>query len=259
MKKKVEKFVVSTLTVLAIASGILISDVCVTKAYANDAKFIAGGDFMNDNPQTAEEQYQEMLSNPDYSSEVCQKFYNKVFLSNNTRSSRSITMKVLGVPYCEQETDYYCGPATAKQTVTYLTGSAESQSDIWQDIKDDDVEATNGTKLRNYINSKQNENIYSLKNPSSASQMSEDIFYDLNLGIPVILWVKVTEGGNWLYTTSGGHFMNASGINTGGSLIEVTDPYIGWIDGHNYVAGKYWITSQEAYSATKARDIGYYW
>jgi hypothetical protein len=88
--------------------------------------------------------------------------------------------------------------------------------------------------------------------------MSQDIYSDINRDVPVILWVKVQKGGNWLYSTSGGHFMNASGINTGGSLIEVTDPYIGWVEGHNFIAGKYWVTAEEAYSATTSRGMGYY-
>ena len=214
------------------------------------------GDYADDIPQTAEEQYQEMLNNPNVSDEECQEFWNKMFGNASTRAS--ITMKVLGVPYCQQEEDYYCGPATAKQTITYLAGSAESQDEIWRHVKADGLNATEGDFLKNYVNSKQDVNIYGLTSPSSVSGMSQDVFYNLNRGVPVILWIKIQNtGGNWLYTTDG-HFLNASGINTGGSLIEVTDPYIGWVSGHNYISGKYWITAQEAYDATMAREMGYY-
>lgn len=214
------------------------------------------GDCADEIPQTAEEQYQEMLNDPNVSDEECQEFWNKMFGTTSARSS--ITMKVLGVPYYHQETTFYCGPATAKQTITYLAGSAESQEEIWGQVKSQEVNATVGDYLKVYVNSKQSVNTYGLKRPDSVSEMSQDVFYDLNRGVPVILWIMVEEkGGNWLYTTDG-HFLNASGINTGGTLIEVTDPNIGWVSGHNYISGKYWVTAQEAYDATMARDKGYY-
>lgn len=217
------------------------------------------GDWEGERPQTAEEQYQEMLDDPEYSEEELQGFYDKMF-SPPMATRADISFEVLGVPYYRQEKDYYSGPATAQQTVGYLTGSIESQDDIFQLVKTDeeDSRATEGNKLKNYVNSRQSVNTYGLKYPSSASEMSEDIYDDINRGVPVILWVKLTKGGNWIYKTDGGHFLNATGINTGGSLIEVTDPYIMWVDGSPFVTGKYWVTAEEAYSATTARGLGYY-
>ncbi|MCI9141565.1 MAG: hypothetical protein HFH87_02950 [Lachnospiraceae bacterium] len=222
-------------------------------------KIVAGGDLADDKPQTAEEQYQEMLVDPDISEEELQKFYDKMFVDPD-RQKVAIKMEILALPYYRQERDYYCGPATVQQTLQCLTGSSEDQKTIWHSvgIKTEDGRGAEGDRLRKYVNSNQDINIYGLKYPSSASEMSQDIYDDLSRGVPVILWLKLTEGGNWLYTTRGGHFMNASGINTGGSLIEVTDPNIGWVEGHHFVSGKYWVTAEEAYDATVARGMGYY-
>lgn len=246
-------------SLLGIAFILDSSVVGVTYAAEDDNEVIyPGGDIMDEKPQTAYEQYLEMLDDPDFSEEQCQEFYGRMFMDSMERAS--ITMKILAVPYCKQENDYYCGPATAQQTVKFFTGSAESQDDIWTavGVETSSMKGTEGSRLKNYVNNKQNKNTYGLVSPSSASNMSQDIYSDLNRGIPVILWVQLEKGGNWLYSTSGGHFMNASGINTGGSLIEVTDPYIGWVSGHNFVGGKYWVTSEEAYNATMKRGQGYY-
>lgn len=231
-------------------------------AYATEADNEAvypGGDIMDEKPQTAWEQYLEMLEDPAFSEEECQEFYDRMFTDSKERAK--ITFKILAVPYCKQETNYYCGPATAQQTVRFYTNSIEeSQDDIWKSVgvEYSGTKGTSGDLLKNYVNSKQSTNTYALEYPSSASDMSQDIYSDINRDVPVILWVKVQKGGNWLYSTSGGHFMNASGINTGGSLIEVTDPYIGWVEGHNFIAGKYWVTAEEAYSAITSRGMGYY-
>lgn len=230
-------------------------------AYATEADnepVYPGGDLMDEKPQTAWEQYLEMLEDPDFSEEECQEFYDRFFTDSMGRAR--ITFKILAVPYCKQETNYYCGPATAQQTVRFFTNSIEeSQDDIWKSVgvEYSGTKGTSGDLLKNYVNSKQSTHTYALTYPSSASGMSQDIYSDINSDVPVILWVKVQKGGNWLYSTSGGHFMNASGINTGGSLIEVTDPYIGWVDELNF-SGKYWITADEAYSATTSRGMGYY-
>ena len=216
-------------------------------------------DWADEKPQTAEEQYQEMLNDSKYSEEDLQEFYDKMF-APPTVTRADITFEVLAVPYYRQEEEYYGGPATARQTVAFLTGNVESQKDIFEKVKADgeDSKATLGDRLKNYVNSMQSVNVYALKYPSSASEMSEDIYADLSRGVPVILWVKVTQEGNWIYNTKGGHFMNATGINTGGSLIQVTDPYIMWVEDSPYINGKYWVTTEEAYSATKARGLGYF-
>ncbi len=225
---------------------------------------LPGGDLPNDDPQTAWEQYQEMLQDESFSDEECQEFYERVINKQQGKQRTAITMKVLTVPYFKQDNEYYCGPATAKQTITYFNGTAESQSEIWPQIKyidpnNEDSQATDGDKLRIYVNDKQDEHIYGLVYPSDATDMATDIFNDLNSGAPMILWVKVTAGGNWKYNTVGGHFLNASGINTGGTLVQVTDPYIEYANLPNYSTGKYWVTIEEAYSATVARKIGYYY
>lgn len=259
MSKYMKKSAVSFLAAAAMAVSLFGSSVYAAES-SEEGPVFAGGDWMDERPQTAEEQYQEMLKDPDISEEELQKFYDKMFVEPGKQRA-SITMKILAVPYCKQKNGDYCGPATAQQTIQYLTGkSSEDQDTIWESVSVDtgNGKGTSGDLLKQYVNSKQSVNTYSLASPSSASGMSQDIYSSLSNGVPVILWLKLTKGGNWLYTTQGGHFMNASGINTGGSLIEVTDPNIGWVEGHNFVAGKYWVTSEEAYNATLARGMGYY-
>ena len=259
MRNYLTRAALSFLTIAAIAVSVQGNTVYAARDNKDMEDSWVGGDWEGERPQTAEEQYQEMQNDPKYSEEELQEFFNKMFVPPMVRRSK-ITFEVLSVPYYRQETTYYCGPATAQQTVAYLTGSKEEQKDIFEIVKapGEDSKATEGDKLKKYVNSKQSVNTYALKYPSSASEMSEDIYDDLSRGVPVILWVKVTKGGNWIYNTKGGHFLNASGINTGGGLIELTDPYIMWVEDSPYFTGKYWVTAEEAYNATKARGLGYY-
>ena len=71
-------------------------------AYATEADNEAvypGGDIMDEKPQTAWEQYLEMLEDPAFSEEECQEFYDRMFTDSKERAK--ITFKILAVPYCK--------------------------------------------------------------------------------------------------------------------------------------------------------------
>ena len=101
MRKKNFKKALSALCAIGISLLTFASDIYAAEINSsNAAKVSFRGDCVDEVPQTAEEQYQEMLKDPNISDEECQEFWNKMFANTNTRRA-NITMTVLGVPYTE--------------------------------------------------------------------------------------------------------------------------------------------------------------
>ena len=158
--------------------------------------------------------------------------------------------RTLNVPVCKQETGYYCGPATVKQTLTCINNTAPSQSAIASAIGT----TTAGSDLASmvsYINKKiptdeEKEEYVIVKKPSKSYIQSM-----VNNGVtwkhPVICRLKFSKGGSWKYSTDG-HFMNANGYDNYGNKIYVTDPNIQRVDKN--ASGSYYVSIDELYNAT---------
>ena len=166
----------------------------------------------------------------------------------------------LNVPYRQQETNYWCGPATTQQTLTYINGYANSQSSIANAIGT----TSSGSDLASmvpYINNHESRNYYIIVTSPSESLIQSIAEYGVRSSAPPIGRLKIQQGGNWEYSSSG-HYMNISGYTGYGDYIRVTDPYIGWVDPTiaNNSNGSYFVTSNEFYTATAnhwAHQISY--
>lgn len=214
-----------------------------------------------------QDQYEKILKNPLYSN--LQKQQAKLKLLPSVKpwiaysiSPNSVVYHTLPVPYYKQETNYYCGAATTKQTLEYLNGveSAESQSSIYSHIgyrKDGTIDS----KMIEYINNHESKNIYVASQHASESTMKSNIDSDLSsYKAPTILHVTL-KGEGWPYNTAGGHFMNLSGEENvyGNILYELTDPYIGWVN-KSCASGKYWKSAGLVYQAIQNNSLQtYYW
>mgnify|MGYP002565406651 FL=1 len=165
-------------------------------------------------------------------------------------ATNDVTSKLLPVPFCEQETNYYCAAATFQQVYAYYKGinNAISQSTIASLIG----VTTNGLQdynkltdwLNRYFADKGVDYVWKWKNGAytSASSMKNYIKTSINSNVPVIIHIKDTTTSDWGYHTSG-HYLNASGYTT--DYIQLTDPYL---DGHNISTGKYLVTNNKLFT-----------
>lgn len=186
-----------------------------------------------------------------------------VLNADTTAEPRSTTGKTLDVPYFEQEESYYCGPATVKQTYSFLNeflnGSTYSppQSNL-RYILDTTEDGTDQNNIETYLNSSFPSISYSMlwRNGAytNATQMFNLIKTDINNNKPsiahVIISAKLEADSEWNYTT-GGHYLNFRGyveaVSTGVDIVLITDPNF---DGHGYSSGRYGVIKEAVYAAT---------
>lgn len=167
------------------------------------------------------------------------------------------------VPCYKQETRYWCGPATVKQTLQYLKGSSPSQSALAKALGT----TTSGTSIyaiQKYLNNHQNKNTYVQMTPSSNNAMQNAMLMAVKTyKAPPVLLVKIKDDnfGKKAGYNSNGHYLNVSGVYhvyttpSSGCTINyrLVDPYQQWkINGST---GIYQVTGLEAYKAVKAHRL----
>ena len=251
MGKKIVTLVLCSLMVLS----------CTVSAFADSTG--PSGDSMVNSAVTIEQQEADVLNDSSLSAakkilfkkkfETHRLFLAKDLARNLNKLDSLVTINAttnpsgtIAVPYYKQENSYYCGPATTRQTVSFIKGSASSQSVIASAIGTTTA-GSDLTPMKNYLNSVQSRNAYVITTSPSESYIQFIAEYGVTESAPPMARLKIVKGGNWLYP-SAGHFMNVSGYKSYGSSIRVTDPYIGWVvAGH---VGSYYVTSAELYTAT---------
>lgn len=177
--------------------------------------------------------------------------------SNLTNASRSNTLGyyiTIAVPYFMQPNGYYCGPATTKQTIHYLTGTSADQGTIAKALRTTKA-GTDGMFIIDYLNDNQNAVYYISATPASDQAMQDRLYDGLSYyhSAPILRLKMTTEQG-WRYN-SDGHFMNVSGLysgfwsDEGACQYEVTDPNIERVVSSE-TDGKYRISSTAVYDST---------
>lgn len=166
-------------------------------------------------------------------------------------SANDTTIKLLPVPFCPQETYYYCAPATFQQVYAYYKGieNAVSQRSIalmWGMQDGDDSGLDDFNKITDWLNDffyQQLHYEWKFKGGTytSSTQMKDLIKSSINSDVPVVIHIKNPSAADWKYT-SGGHYLNASGYTS--DYIQMTDPYL---DGHGISSGKYLVTKELLY------------
>lgn len=217
-----------------------------------------------------EEQLEDFLKDPNRSEESKQATKEKIqkaisFRDSYLKVEREENLSntyypeiTIGVPSYTQINGYYCGPATTRQSLKYLSYvvpgefAAPSQTSIASSIGT----TTSGTewyRIRNYLNSYTFAGIttdYIEYVPSNSDNMTSVLY----LGItetnpePPILQVDTNGDTSILGYSTGGHYLNASGIKTesGINKIQLTDPNRARVG----LSSKYYITSANAYTIT---------
>lgn len=165
-----------------------------------------------------------------------------------SRSTSKSSAK-LNVWVATQQNDYYCGPATVQQTLTYTNGSSASQDTIASAIGTTKA----GSALSNmvsYVNDHINDGShvgYDIISDPNVAQIQSTIEYACNIGHPIMCRLKFSKGGDWAYSTNG-HFMNANGYKDYGEYIYVTDPNIKRVN--SSASGSYYVHVNSIYHGT---------
>ncbi len=217
-----------------------------------------------------EKQLEEFLADPDLTAEQKEAAKEKVeeaimLRDSGTYAARTTYSTVtLGVPSYTQKEVYYCGPATARQTIGFFGLSVPGgyTPPSQDDIADDIGTTTAGTEwymLRNYVNSYTFMGVsinYIEYTPTSVSNM-EAVAHTAMVRsnrTPPILQVNTynssgVSNSSILGYNTGGHYMNISGISTqsGVNYFRLTDPYRGKVG----LSSVYNVKTSDIYTITR--------
>lgn len=244
------------------------SDNVVTEASVTNT-----GVNMNQTPVILEDRLEQIKNDDSMSEEKRQKHIEKIEYminlrdsSNKARATYTHTKygRTLSVPFCKQDNNEYCGPATAQQTYKFYNGTAPSQRVIATGVKYTAGVGCDVQNILDYLNNELDtayEQFWLSSNATNQNGSIQLICESIDNGCPPIMWVSVssTWGGNrdlsasgdttkWPYTV-GGHFLNASGYTQNGQLYQMTDPWLTWVYTNNQT-GKFWVNNYTTYMVT---------
>ena len=243
MKKLISIFLITTLS-FSVSLPILANNV--------------SGDSLTDINKPVESQIKDIIENDSLTPEQKEFHIDRMTWATSRKNTRNsmIFDASLNVPYFKQETTYWCGPATARQTIQFLNRTTPaSQSQIATSMGSTTA-GSDMDQVINYINRNTNYN-YIKASANNKENMRMNFYWAMTETIaPPILRIRINNRvGNWTYTTQG-HFLNATGISRTGNMVRVTDPYIGWINPSS--SGSYWVTFDEVHAATVAHTNQHY-
>ncbi len=156
------------------------------------------------------------------------------------------SIKILDVPFCEQEKNYYCGPACVQQVAKYY-GYNPTQSAIAESLGTEIYGETNAYSIVDYCN---NNFPHSWTYYDEGTDFFDDshmlgkIAFSLECDKPAIVNLKPLTTSNWIYN-SGGHYVVCRGYvddtATDGHVAYIVDP---WKKGHGISNGRYTVSSE---------------
>ena len=170
-------------------------------------------------------------------------------------------LKKCNVPHFRQERSDYCGPATAKQTIHYLTDGAISptqdeiaphvgMTDPGEEEGEEGSYSASSQLIRNWLEDYgfyyYSVNVSTMSTRDIVNYVVADIgTYDNPCFGGVTANNQAVSSGYWPYYT-GGHILNISGIiqyepDYQNSSLQFTDPYITWADTYN-TTGKHYVS-----------------
>ncbi|MCI9456372.1 MAG: hypothetical protein HFE44_05250 [Oscillospiraceae bacterium] len=160
----------------------------------------------------------------------------------------------LSVTHCEQEKGTWCGPATLRQTLLYINGTARDQSYLAGKLETDKtIKGTTDTMMLKQVNALQNEHAYyELDIPDKDTYLTT-VYASLSSDKPVIDIVD-TSAAREIFSYDALHFLSISGISTKNDEVFIVDPAVEDIrvDGHS--RAKRWVEAEGMFNATFAHD-----
>lgn len=244
MIKKVFSFVLITVFCIAGLPSAMAADL---QDFTKDSFSTGptGGVMFPGEKLTREETIQTAFNYPNLTAEREQKDSEML---NMVGSKASLLYTNLGMKSFKQKAAYYCGPATAYQTIYFHNGSSPSQDTIAKALGTTTA-GTDGTRIPKYVNTQLDRVEYFIYNVGTDKEgMRNAIDIDMRSGYPAMLRVKIESGTEFGYTTDG-HFLNVGGQTAGATKYRIVDPYYGYKNGPK--ASHYNVPFDEVYTAVK--------
>lgn len=162
----------------------------------------------------------------------------------------------LAMTFYSQENDYYCGPATLRQTYKYFhTGTPPTQDEIAEEVGTTQKNGTEVSKMKEYLNNHTSHAYADTWWFASQTAFANTIIDSIDNDIPVIAHITVStnqagrlrpsDTTKWPKAT-GGHYLNIRGYSGSGSAFMVVDPYGDRTEG--YEDGKYSVSQTLLYN-----------
>ena len=175
----------------------------------------------------------------------------------NIASPCSSSSNYLSVPLYKQETTYYCGPASAKMVISYVTGTSYSQSTLAASMGTNSSDGTYVYKMENELNKRIGSGSYEYIS-TSEYYFSSSLVYSIDKGKPVVCHVMTGGLPNYNGSSNSGHYIVATGYYiafsgaTSTAVCNYNDPHYN----SNYY-GRYTCTIDDMNDAINA-NYGYY-
>lgn len=208
-----------------------------------------------------EEQIRNLLKNPNLSSEKKKQAYQKYlqfekFNNGEYFAERSYGSNVMNVPWCPQENNYYCGPASVQQVLQYLNGYSPSQDSLASSMNTNADYGTDNAQIVDYLNAHTNKTYEARWWWKDKTVLEHMVVYGTDHNDqPIVAYIQIPTKNSidsWPYYTSG-HYLVYNGYSNGGRTIHVTDPFAhrAQYNKHRISDGKYTVESWEAEKVTR--------
>lgn len=259
MKTRIKAIILSCLTVASFAvSGIGANASENDDENDRETSGVSNTGVNLDQPEvTLEEQLEKVQNDPELTEEERQMHIEKIEYLISVRDgtyAEPLALspnygKYLEVPFCSQEADNFCGPATTQQTYMFFKKTdVPSQTKIATAFG---IEAEDGSgngkgtdvqQIVDYIHDKlgvQYVQYWPNRESCNMETTTTLICNSIDNKVPPILWVSVSrnygtgrynndkgveDASKWPYPTRG-HYLNASGYMKYGEQIRMTDPW----------------------------------
>jgi len=138
--------------------------------------------------------------------------------------------KTIAVPSYEQQTSYWCGPATTKQVLGFFNGTSSTQQTYATELGTT-TDGTDFSLVDNVINNHQTDNTYAYQSFTSSEYLTwkSAMILSIDWDHPAVLDLKITSANMPLYPrTVEGHILNTSGYNVikeSDKKLRLTDPF----------------------------------
>lgn len=260
-----KRILITALSAILLAAFLLMPAAADTERQPNPVSGV-----LNEPVSTPQEQYQHGIDEG-WSSATMDTLSSKLAFMELTEAERTAQVvpttpmargfyayHVLSVQQFEQEYDYWCGPAVAKQTINFLSGGTINPTQYELAVEFDTIRigGTNSTSINNYLS----EMGYPYANVPTATMTTRDLVNYVATGIDAYdsppfgaiatrnspYLVDDVHAIGWHYQTDG-HFINISEIyqmepEYEDSKFYIVDPYGTW---HDATLDYYFVTAEQ--------------
>ena len=146
-----------------------------------------------------------------------------------------------------------------RQTLLYINGTAPSQSSLAATMgTDTTIQGTTDTQMFRTVNSLQNEHAYYIIDITSETVFQNSVYASLSSYKPVIDIVNTAAVSEEIFSYDAKHFLNISGIESGGGQMFIVDPAVehtaGSLEELENSRAKRWVSTDDMYTVTTAHE-----